>query len=121
MAPSANSNDSVNPPPGKPTRIEDRLFINGEFVPSISGKKFDVYNPTTEQVSASVYEAGAEDVEEAVKAAKAAFPSWSNLSAAERGAYLSKLADAIDRVLPEIGYLEAVTMGRPYIPDRKFL
>lgn len=28
--------------------IETRLFINGEFVPSCSGKTFDVYNPATE-------------------------------------------------------------------------
>ena len=31
----------------KSRSIEDRLFINGEFVPSVSGKKFDVYNPAT--------------------------------------------------------------------------
>lgn len=100
-------------------RIEDRLFINGEFVPSISGKKFDLYNPATEKVAASVYEAGAEDVDVAVKAAKAAFPAWSALGAAERAGYLAKLADAMEANINEIGYLEAITMGKPYVGDCK--
>jgi len=96
-----------------PKEIESRLFINGEFVPSKSGKKFDVYNPTTEKVSGSVYEADAEDVDIAVKAAKEAFPAWSELSAMERGAYMFKLADAIEKATPEISYLDAISMGKP--------
>lgn len=99
--------------------IEDRLYINGEFVPSLSGKKFDIINPNNEKLAASVYEAGAEDVDVAVKAAKAAFPAWSALSAADRGEYLLKLADAIDENLHELGYLDAITMGKPYLPDRQ--
>ncbi|KAJ6065933.1 aldehyde dehydrogenase [Penicillium canescens] len=54
---------------------ENRLFINGEFVPSLSGKTFDIINPTTEEVIAAVYEADVGDVDRAVEAAKAAFPA----------------------------------------------
>jgi len=43
-----------------------------------------------------VYEADVEDVDQAVEAAEAAFASWSQRSAVERGAYLFKLADAIE-------------------------
>ncbi|KIW86882.1 uncharacterized protein Z519_12503 [Cladophialophora bantiana CBS 173.52] len=115
MAPSATTD---TPTQGyKPKHIEDRLFINGEFVPSKSGKKFDIINPNNEKFAASVYEAGAEDVDEAVKAAQAAFPAWSALSAAERQGYIEKLADAIEKNLEEIGYLEAISMGKPYIGD----
>jgi aldehyde dehydrogenase (NAD+) len=115
MAPSA-TNDT--PTQGyKPGPIEDRLFINGEFVPSKSGKKFDIVNPNNEKFAASVYEAGAEDVDEAVKAAQAAFPAWSALSAADRQGYIEKLADAIEQNLEEIGYLEAISMGKPYVGD----
>jgi aldehyde dehydrogenase (NAD+) len=110
---------AANNAPGKPGHIEDRLFIGGDFVPSISQKKFDIYNPSTEELAASVYEAGVEDVDRAVNAAKAAFPAWSELSATARGSYIFKLADALERVLPEVGYLEAITMGRPYQPDCK--
>jgi aldehyde dehydrogenase (NAD+) len=100
-----------------PPHIEDRLFINGEFVPSIAGKKFDVFNPTTEKVTASIYEALAEDVDVAVDAASAAFPAWSGLPASERGNYLNKLADEIIKAKDEIGYLDAVTMGKPILID----
>lgn len=99
--------------------IENRLFINGEFVPSRSGKKFDVVNPTSEQAIASVFEADANDVDDAVAAAKAAFPAWSELEAMERGAYLFKLADALERRLTEISYLDAISMGKPIHNDRK--
>jgi aldehyde dehydrogenase (NAD+) len=119
MAPSATT-DSASTEGYKPKHIEDRLFINGEFVPSVSGKKFDLINPNTEKLSASVYEAGAEDVDLAVKAAQDAFPAWSALSAAERGGWLNKLADAIEKNIEEIGYLEAITMGKPYVGDSMF-
>jgi len=118
MAPSATNGAAAEG--YKPKHIEDRLFINGEFVPSISGKKFDIINPNTEKFAASVYEAGAEDVDVAVKAAKEAFPAWSALGAAERQGYLNKLADAIEKNIDEIGYLEAISMGKPYIGDCKY-
>lgn len=51
-------------------------FINNEFVPSRSGKKFDVINPANGSTTASVYEAGKADVDDAVDAAAAAFPAW---------------------------------------------
>lgn len=98
-------------------RIEDRLFINGEFVPSLSGKKIDIYNPNNEKLAASVYEAGAEDVDIAVKAAKVAFPAWSALSAGERSHYLNKLADAFEKNVEELSWLEAISMGKPYVGD----
>lgn len=97
--------------------IENRLFINGEFVPSRSGKKFDVINPTSEQIVASVFEADANDVDDAVAAAKAAFPAWSELEATERGAYLYKLADALERRFAEVSYLDAISMGKPVDSD----
>jgi aldehyde dehydrogenase (NAD+) len=58
------------------TNIETRLFINGEFTPSIRGKIFKLINPATDKLAAEVYEAGAEDVDLAVQSAKKAFPAW---------------------------------------------
>ncbi|KAM5356808.1 hypothetical protein ACJ41O_003454 [Fusarium nematophilum] len=97
--------------------IENRLFINGEFVPSKSGKTFEVLNPTTEKVTAKVFEADATDVDDAVAAAKAAFPAWSELATSERAAYLFKLADALEKRFPELSYLDAVSMGKPVDTD----
>lgn len=101
----------------QPAHIEGQLFINGAFVPSISGKTFNVNNPTTEKLAACVYEAGAEDVDLAVKAAKEAFPAWSALSASNRIDYLLRLADTIEKNADELAYLEAITMGKPYVDD----
>jgi aldehyde dehydrogenase (NAD+) len=97
--------------------IETRLFINGEFVPSKSGKTFEVKNPATLKHVAHVSEAGVEDVDIAVEAAKAAFPAWSSLAAMERQGWLYKLADAFDAELSEISRLEALSMGKPTYQD----
>jgi hypothetical protein len=43
--------------------FETRLFINNEFVPSLSGKTFDTVNPATEEVICGVYEAEEADVD----------------------------------------------------------
>jgi aldehyde dehydrogenase (NAD+) len=59
--------------------IETRLFIDGEFVPSLDGAKFTVTNPFSGEVVAEVYEAKANDVDKAVESAKKAFPAWSEL------------------------------------------
>jgi aldehyde dehydrogenase (NAD+) len=101
-----------NEPVG-PTSIETRLFINGEFVASKAGKTFDVINPATEQVTASVYEAGAADVDLAVEAAKAAFPAWSETSCFARAHLFYKLADLLDGARSDLVKLEAVSMGMP--------
>lgn len=100
--------------------VEGRLFINGEFVEAKSGKTFDVINPATEKVAATVSEAGVEDVDAAVAAAKAAFPAWSELSAGERGDWLYKLADALEKRMPELAYLDAISMGKIATNDCKY-
>ncbi|KIW78586.1 hypothetical protein Z517_08424 [Fonsecaea pedrosoi CBS 271.37] len=96
-----------------PSNIETRLFINNDFVPSQSGKKFDVVNPATEKVTASVSEADGADVDAAVRAAKTAFPAWSALSGFQRAAYFYKLADLVESSNGEFAKLEAVSMGKP--------
>jgi len=96
-----------------PSSIETQLFIDNEFVPSQSGKTFDVINPATEKVSASVSEADAADVDSAVRAAKFAFPSWSALSGFERAKYFFRLADIIEKSNMELARLEAICMGKP--------
>jgi aldehyde dehydrogenase (NAD+) len=99
--------------PAGPTNIETRLFINGEFVPSKSGKTFDVINPATEKVTASPYEAAAEDVDLAVEASEAALAAWSDLGGFARAGFFYKLADLLEKSNAEFAKLEAVSMGRP--------
>jgi len=93
--------------------IEARLFINGKFTESSDKKTFKLISPTSLDVIANVYEASVEDANDAVAAAKAAFPAWSALSPKDRGAYLHKLAALIIENNEELAYLEAISMGRP--------
>lgn len=73
-------------------RFPSQLFINGEFVDSVSGNTFETINPADESVICRVQSAGAEDVDRAVEAAAAAFEDgeWSMISARERGNLLFK-------------------------------
>ncbi|RMZ85699.1 hypothetical protein DV736_g6550, partial [Chaetothyriales sp. CBS 134916] len=116
MAPSATNSSSAHAS-FTPAKIEDRLDINGELVPSISSKRVDVINQAAEKLAASVYEAGPEDVDLAVAAAKAAFSAWSELDSSTRAAQLTKLSDKIEQRLHEISYLDAICMGRPVHND----
>ncbi|KAJ6144400.1 hypothetical protein N7470_008295 [Penicillium chermesinum] len=93
--------------------IETRLFINGEFRNASSGKTFDVVYPFTQETIASVQEADAKDVDDAVQAAHAAFPAWRDLGVEKRGEYLRKLSQLIEKHIPELAKLEALNIGRP--------
>ncbi|MGG0718358.1 aldehyde dehydrogenase family protein [Robertmurraya massiliosenegalensis] len=92
-----------------------KLYINGEFVESKSQKTFDTYNPATGEVLASVFEAEAEDIDLAVKAARKAFDegTWSKLSAAERSRLMYKLADLMEENREELAQLETLDNGKP--------
>jgi acyl-CoA reductase-like NAD-dependent aldehyde dehydrogenase len=60
-----------------------------------------------------VCEASEKDTDDAVAAAKAAFPAWSALSPAQRGTYMKKLAGLIRENRKEMAWLEAMSMGNP--------
>ncbi|MBB2480724.1 aldehyde dehydrogenase family protein [Bacillus sp. APMAM] len=92
------------------------LFIDGKFVPSVSGKTFETVNPSTEEVLAVVSEAQKEDIDLAVKAARRAFEEgpWPQMSAAERAHIIYKVADLMDAHKEELAQLEALDNGKPY-------
>jgi aminomuconate-semialdehyde/2-hydroxymuconate-6-semialdehyde dehydrogenase len=87
-------------------------FINGEFVPPRSGAYFDDINPATAEVIAAIPDSDERDVDDAVRAAKAAFPSWSRKPAAERSNLLLKLADVIEKNLDELARTESIDNGK---------
>jgi aldehyde dehydrogenase (NAD+) len=60
-----------------------------------------------------VCEASEKDTDDAVAAAKGAFPTWSALSPAQRGCYMKKLAGLIRESHNEMAWLEAMSMGNP--------
>ncbi|CAF1547813.1 unnamed protein product [Rotaria magnacalcarata] len=101
----------------KPEVKYQKLFINNEFVDSLSGASFDVINPATGGVIAQVADGSEKDVDRAVKAAKNAFrlgSEWRRMDPADRGALLYKLADLIERDRAYIAALETYNNGKPF-------
>merc|ERR1719201_457344 len=98
-----------------PARLTQRtnLFINNEFVDAKSGKKFKTVNPATEEVICEVQEAGQDDVNDAVAAAKAAFPAWKKSVSYQRRDMLLKLADLVEKHADQLAELESLDNGKP--------
>ena len=93
-----------------------KLLINNQWKDSRSGRTFATINPATGEEICQVAAADEGDVDEAVKAARAAFEEgpWRKMSAAERGRLLNKLADLIEAHADELARLEALDNGKPY-------
>ena len=93
---------------------EYRLFIGGEWVDAASGETFDTVDPATGAAWARVPEAGAADVDAAVRAARAALadPAWADLTPAGRGRLLRRLADVLRRDAEELAVLESTDNGK---------
>jgi betaine-aldehyde dehydrogenase len=88
-------------------------FIDGESVDSAAGGTDAVVNPATGETFAQAPASGAEDVERAVRAARAAFGGWSGTTPGERSLALLRIADAIEARGDEIARLEAINAGKP--------
>ncbi|MFI8102471.1 aldehyde dehydrogenase family protein [Streptomyces sp. NPDC086023] len=89
------------------------LFIDGEFTEAADGKVFKTVSPSSEEVLAEVAQAGAADVDRAVKAARKAFASWSALPGSERAKYLFRIARIIQERSRELAVLETLDNGKP--------
>jgi len=88
-----------------------KLLINGRLVPGASS--MDVINPATEEVVAACPTADKAQLNEAVAAAKAAFPAWSKTPIRERGKLIAKLADAMMARQEEFARLLTAEQGKP--------
>ena len=92
-----------------------KLFIGGRWVESASGKTFETLDPATGQVLTRVAEAGAEDVDRAVAAARRSFDrgTWRDLPPAERAKVLWQVGDMIEERATEFAQLETLDNGMP--------
>ncbi|HYS46996.1 MAG TPA: aldehyde dehydrogenase family protein, partial [Rhizomicrobium sp.] len=89
------------------------LYINGAWKEPSGGARFDSINPATGKKLASLAEGSAEDVDAAVKAARAAFITWSKLPGHARARYLYALARAIQKHARLFAVLETLDNGKP--------
>jgi acyl-CoA reductase-like NAD-dependent aldehyde dehydrogenase len=101
--------------------LKTDLFINGEFVPSTSGKRFATVNPATGETLGEVAEADKEDLERAIAAARAAFESgpWARMKPRERGKILMKAAELLAARAEEFGRVETLDNGKPIFEAAK--
>ncbi|RMZ77731.1 hypothetical protein DV738_g4277, partial [Chaetothyriales sp. CBS 135597] len=91
------------------------LFIDGQFVKGVSGKTFETINPATEKPIVAVHEAGPEDVDIAVKAARKALNGeWAATTPAGRGRLLTKLADLFEEHIETLAAVEALDNGKAF-------
>ncbi|CAB3393377.1 aldehyde dehydrogenase family protein [Kyrpidia spormannii] len=91
-----------------------RLLVGGRWIPSQSGRCFETLDPATGDVLTTVYEAGEEEVEAAVQAARRALDGpWKSLSPAERGRLLWRLSDLLEAHADELAQLESLDTGKP--------
>ncbi len=89
-------------------------YINGQYVGSANGKLFDNVNPATGKVISKVHEAGREEVDAAVKAARAALRGpWGKMTLDERTRILHKVADGINARFDEFLEAECLDTGKP--------
>jgi len=93
------------------------LLINGEWKAAASGETFAVYNPASGAEIAQVAEGGAEDINQAVAAARKVFddPShaWNTMTPSERGKLIWKIGDLILEHADELAELESLDNGKP--------
>ena len=89
-------------------------WIDGQARPAAGGRWLEVFDPASGQAFAQVAAGDATDVDIAVAAAARAFPAWSGLRNSERGAWLEKLASALEARLEDFARAESLDGGKPY-------
>ena len=96
------------------TKIQNfKMYIDGQWVESESGKTIETLNPENNEVWATVPEASVKDVDKAVKAAQNAFvKSWSNLHPRDRAKYLRSLANQLRDNAEHLGAIETKDTGK---------
>ena len=98
------------------TKIKNfKMYIDGQWVDSETGKTIETLNPEDNEVWATVPEASVEDVNKAVKAAQSAFVnSWANLHPRDRAKYLRSIADQLRLNAEHLGKIETIDTGKLY-------
>jgi 4-guanidinobutyraldehyde dehydrogenase / NAD-dependent aldehyde dehydrogenase len=100
--------------------IRSQAFIDGAYLDAASGETFDCVNPADGRAIASVAACGTEDVDRAVRGARAAFEAgaWSRLAPKQRKRVLVRLAELIRDHRDELALLETLDMGKPIRDSR---
>lgn len=88
-------------------------FIDGEYVPSISGESSEIVNPSTGKIYTSAPISNHADIDNAMKAAERGFEVWGDSTPSERQRALLKIADAFESRAEELIAIESENTGKP--------
>jgi aldehyde dehydrogenase (NAD+) len=94
-------------------QVRDKLYIDGQWVPSTGTGMIDVICSSTEEIMGKIPEGTAADADAAVRAARAAFEGWGATPAAERAVFLKRIRDGLKARAEEIGKTIAMEVGMP--------
>ena len=98
---------------------EYQLFINGQFQQPLAKKYFPSINPSNEQQLSRIAKAESEDVDMAVKSARAAFNGqWGKISGKERAKYIYRIARLVQEKSKELAIVETLDGGKPIRESR---
>ncbi len=98
--------------------FKTQAFINGAWVDAANGDTFPVYNPATGELIANVASVGAEQTQQAIRAAEAAMKSWKQLSAAARSAILERWYQLVLDNQEDLAVLMTLEQGKPLAEAR---
>ena len=90
-----------------------KFYINGEWVEPSEAKTLDVINPANEEVCGKISLGNATDVDKAVKAARAAFPAWSQTTREERLEVLGRILAEYQKRFGDLAVAVTEEMGAP--------
>lgn len=99
--------------------VHDKFYIDGQWVAPHGTETFDVVNPSTEAICATIAMGDAVDVDRAVAAAKRALPDFSNMTREERLDLLNRILDAYQANYEAFAQLMSLEMGCPITFSRE--
>ena len=91
----------------------DKFYINGQWVAPNSKDTLKEIDPSTEEICGEVPSGNDDDINAAIAAAKEAFKTWGQSSAADRSALIKKLAEKVTANMAKVGELCALELGTP--------
>ncbi|MDB1678034.1 MULTISPECIES: NAD-dependent succinate-semialdehyde dehydrogenase [Enterococcus] len=93
-------------------QVETHLYINGKWLEGSEGT-FEVKNPATGEILATVQKGGEKETKEAIQAANKAFEGWSKTSPAERAKLMNKMADLVENDSERLAKIMTMEQGKP--------
>ena len=95
------------------TTAYNKFYINGEWIEPAGRQTMEVINPATEEAFATISLGNADDVDAAAKAARAAFPAWSQSSIEERKEVIQKIIAGVQARAADLATVVSSEMGAP--------